>query len=394
MSLNLLPVQSGTEQVDISYKNFLPTSSNLYSCVTTISHKVLYLGFRYNGGVMKIYKMNLLSGAFAFIGDISNSDLGSRQIGGMLVDDNYIYLSASTSVTEIRRYTIETLQYTKSYQYIASSPQSYGKIQWGPDGRIVMGYGNGFLFFDTVHEVFEYKAYSSSLGCRDMSVGQTIVMGNRSNAQSYPLFMYHIDTDTFEQKALSTTAVSCSCYENGKFYVAQSGYLYIIDEETLETTVINTTWGEPRTINYSEENVFVSVVNSNKLYIYNIKLNQILYILMPWSVRGFNNDYVTIASTYSGMLFLPYNTLARIGGIASAKYNFGPIAKQITIMFNDSSTSTFVYDPRFIEFRDTYMTIVDGAIEFNLNTIDVENHIKSCSVNKNDYKVMKSFKLK
>ena len=394
MSLNLLPVQSGSEQIDISYKNFLPTTTNLYSCVSTISHKILYLGYRYNGGVMKIYKLNLLTNAFTFLGDISNSDLGSRQIGGMLVDDNCIYLSASTGVTEIRKYDIGTLDFIEAYQYISAAPQSYGKIQWDSSRKIVLQYGNGFLFFDTIDNVFEYKAYSSALGCRDMSVGRTVIVGNRNNTQSYPLFIYHMNTDTFEQKALSTTAVTCSCYDNGKFYIAQANYLYIMDEETLEVTVINTTWGEPRTVNYSDDNVFVSVVNSKKLYIYNVKLNQITYMMLPWDIRGFNADYVTIASTYAGMLFLPYITLARIGGIASSKYNFGPIVKQLTIMFNSDSTSTFVYDPRFIEFRETYMTLVDGVIEYNLNTIDVENHIKSCTVNKSDYKHLKLFKLK
>jgi hypothetical protein len=394
MSLNLLPVQSGSEQVDISYKNFLPTTADLYSCVSTISYRVLFLGFRYNGGVMKIYKMNLMTNAFEHIGDISNTDLESRQIGGILADDNFIYLSASTGYTEIRKYKLSDLSYVKKYTYVTASPQSYGKIQWDKNGNIVLQYGNGFLFFDPTREVFDYKTYTSALGCRDMSVGRNIVIGNRSDSQTYPIFAYDIENDTFVQKSLSSTIVSCSCYENGKFYIAQSGYLYIMDESTLDITPINTTWGEPRTINVSGNNVFVTVVNSNRLYIYNTEMNMGRYIILPWNIRGFNVNYVTVASAYSNSLFLPYNTLGRFGGINSAKYNFGQVVKQINVLFNEDTAAQFVYDPRFIEFRETYMTIKDGEIDYNLNTIDVINHIKSCSVSKSDYNTLKSFKLK
>lgn len=115
---------------------------------------------------------------------------------------------------------------------------------------------------------------------------------------------------------------------------------------------------------------------------------------LPWAVRDMNANYVTSPTSVNGWYFLPYNTLAKIGTIGSEKYNAGYIVKTLTVLFDDEHKTTFTYDPSFIHFTDTYMTMTDGDLNYLLETLDATNHIKVINVDKSDYKKFRLFTLK
>lgn len=398
MSLNLIPVKSGNYDVDISYENFLPSTTDLYSTISTISHRVLWMAFQYRSYLIKIYKYNIITNELSFVCDIPTTITGSYYIGSILADDNHLYLSTIQSYTMIYEFNLNefngtSLKLNRMYPYNSYTPQAYGKMQWVNDSTIVMGYNAGFLFLDLKTRKYTFKAHTSTNNTQDISVGKKLIVSNRNTAVSEPLFIYNMDDETFSTKSLTTTAVSVSCYVDGKFYIANQNYLYIMDEETQEITTLNATWGVPRTINFSKNTVFVTVRSSNRLYMYNINTNEIRYIILRWTIPTVNNSYAIINSTYNGNIYIPYYTLAKAAGLHSAKYSFGRIVDYLTLLYNIDNANQFTYDSRFIGFTNSYMYLKDGSIEYPVETIDETNHIKSCSIDKIEYKKFKSVKL-
>lgn len=394
MSLNLLPVRTGHEQVEVAYKNFLPASVTLNTTASAISHRMLYTAYMISNTKLMVYRLNLVSNVNSLVGEISWSNLGSQYVGSILVDDTFLYVS-SISKTEIRKYRLDNnLSLEGTYTYSTTAPQAYGKMMWNMNkSRIIIGYNNGFLFYNPMNNSFDYKSNSTTFNFSDFSVGNKYILADRSSSDSSSLMLYDIENDSFEIKAiLQSGAVTVSSYFKGSFYITNANYLYILNEETLSLQTIPVQWSlQPRTINVVNDNVFVTISNSAKVYVYNYKINANVIITLPWTIRGYNANYSIINTTYGTNIFIPYFKLAQIGNINSAKYNFGPVVDYEVIYFTETYKNNFTYDPRFITFTDSCMLMHDGIIEKTFVEIDSENHFKKCSISKNEYKHFKNF---
>lgn len=397
MAANLIPVKTGNEQFPVYYQQYLPALkayNTILSCVSTIQHKVLYVASLVqiatdSAYTVRIYSINLLTGRGQSIGVIPYTTFGSSPIGAILVDDNYIYISRMVSVTTIYKFRLDDLTFVQSYQYAASAPQAYGKMQWFNDRTICMAYANGFLFFDTIDERYTYKSYTTSYASQDMAVGKYVVITNQNIVTSNSVFVYDTRTDTYSTFSLTSTAVAVSCYDNGKFYIANAGYLYIVDENTLTMESIVTSWPKPRSINVSNNTVFISAANSNKIYLYDMKERYTRSIIIHWTIPDFNSSYTYIPSTLSGLYFFPYYTILQMDYSGYFKYNFGPKSMDMSILYNSDNDSHFTYDERFVEFTESYVTIHDGMITKQLQPFDPVNSIKSIPMNRSEYNVIK-----
>lgn len=388
MSLHLLPVKTGNEQFPVWYRNIHPGGMSIVGYFTVESNKMLYIGastYKTSGGEFLFYKLNLLTNEFTTVGRIPYTTLDSRYVGGMLVDDEYLYLS-SISRAQIIIFDLDTLQYIGLYRYSSSTPQSYGKIEWVNDTTICIAYTTGFIFFDTVSRTYTEKLQSSSHNSCDMAVGKRLIIANRNASASDSVLAYRIEEGSFFKFSLNSNDVAVSCYSDGKFYIANKAYLYIYDEETEEYETIIAPWSAPRTISQTRDTVFVTCPNSYRLYIYNMTRNEFRYILLPWQIPAFHADYNIIPTAFEGYYFIEYRTLGIIDHSGNSKYNFGNKYDVITLLFNKEHQTEFQYDPRFITFKDTYMMMHKGDIRYPLQTIDETNGFKSANINKADYK--------
>ena len=285
MSLNLLPVKTGNEQFPVSYLNYLPAIESMRSIVSTISHKVLYIAAEIqieSTWRIRVFALNLLNWNLRTLGDIEYATVDSSSIGGILVDDTHVYISRMNQ-PKIFVFDVLTLNLVHSYQYDSSSVGAYGKMTWVDSHTITLAYTTGFVFFDTNENEFINHLTSTSIAANDISSSDKIAIANYQTG----MLVYDIDNDTFTPTALTLNAKSVSAYENGKFYIAQAGYLYIMDENTKTITrTIVTSWSTPRNMVVTNSTVFVICENSNRLYMYDTTADFTWYIVLPWPTTG------------------------------------------------------------------------------------------------------------
>jgi hypothetical protein len=108
-----------------------------------------------------------------------------------------------------------------------------------------------------------------------------------------------------------------------------------------------------------------------------------------WSIPTWNTEKEYIPCAVSGKFYLPYITLLVIDFSGTYKYNIGKKYEQFAVMYNETNESSFEYDPRYISFTESYMTMIDGSLEYNMEGYDPKNNIKSAMINKDDYGVIK-----
>ena len=103
---------------------------------------------------------------------------------------------------------------------------------------------------------------------------------------------------------------------------------------------------------------------------------------------------------FDGVWMIARETMCYIRYETDLKYNAGPIASHIQLVYNLTTASDYEYDDRFITFTDTYVTINDGDITYpdisrdlEIETIDQSRNLYAISVSKNDYNILKEVKM-
>ena len=404
MSLHLLPVKTGIEQFPVRFRNVHQmTSHNTWYCSVSCEHdRILYFAIQDRNwygsyGDVYVYKMNLFTSETSYIGMSSFGNVGNNYMGGILVDDNYIYISAIAYPT-ITIFTKNTFGYVGRVTYSDLSCTAYGHIEWMNDHTILMAVPNGYLTFDTKTYQFNYKNLGTEFTASDFAYGKTLMLETAYSSTTNNVRIIRIGDDTFETFALTSNTVPVCTYSDGKFYIANNQYLYVYDEETetIEKTV-TLPWNSPNSITVTNNDVFVTTTESGKdrrLYMYNINHTDYRYIMMPWNFIAKSTSQKFRPIAFAGFWFGLNETLGIIDYSGDSKYNFGYKYDSFTLLFNESNRSEFEYDPRFIKFTETYATICDGDIRTELQPVEGFDHIKSASIHKADYKKFKSISLK
>jgi hypothetical protein len=370
-------------------------TGTLYSHVSCEHNRLLYIGILV-GSTFRLQKLNLLTNALDHIIDIPQSSIGNYYIGDILADDDYLYITNSANGNSSYRsiYRLNLSDHTIS-SFTSPSGQNfqcYGKMCWFDKRTIVIGHQYGFMLFDTKTTQWAVKTQSSSYGSRDeMSVGKRLLMSHYYTTSTTSPAIYRTDLGTFDQITLPSSAISISCYENGKFYIAQTNYLHIYDEETetIERSVV-IPWTNPKTIDIADGVVYATQKGSNTMYIYDTKNDMFRRIILPWTIPNVNAGYVTRPTTFKGYYFIPYITMGIVNYTTAAKYNLGYKFNQYISIYNSNEESKYTYDSRFVSFKDSYMTIHDGIVTVPFEVIDESNHFKSASIDKSQYTKIKS----
>ena len=274
------------------------------------------------------------------------------------------------------------LEKVGTYAYYTNTLNCYGKMQWLDDNHICIGCNYGLMIFDTNLRVFETFPTSSQYTFRDIAVGDKLIIFTNESASSSTIIIYDRETGEYTTQALATTAPACIAYSNGKFYICNLNYLYIFDETTRTVVrTVNIPWLKPKDVQAYNDVVYVISESSTRAYIHDTKYNETQSFILPWSITQMKGNDITRGCVSEGFWFVMNETLMIADYSGYSKYNFG-------YKYNNNDTmARCVYDPRFVSFDETTMTVHDGNIDYPL-TQTSNPLIKSTHVSKEDYNIL------
>ena len=402
LSKHLMPVSFGTDNIITKYRLFNEGDVTPQCVVSTCSHQIVYIGYALQNSYFGLSKYNTITNTMTPIGTISWSNMGQQYPGGLLVDEKYYYVS-SISNASIRVFDQTDLSLVGAYQYSSNTSfQSYGKMIWYDDHTICLVYDKGFVLFDTNTFTYEFKGQSTSYSyMTDFAVGDRLVMADCYSDSNVFVYRKNDTENPFFITQRHSSARPVTCYENGLFYLIDNVGVDIFNEETEEfySTQITGLWGtsmNPRSACVSNGNLFITFCNSNKVYIMDTKSSTPVYqryLLSQFTIPNWDNQRTFIPAISKNVFYNSYITMMSIDFSGEYKYNCGYKYDNFSVLFNSNNARDFTYDPRFISFTDSYMTMVDGVMELTLEDYDQSNHIKKVSVNKNDYGLMKGLNI-
>lgn len=392
--------------VPIYYKQYLTTLNgspvtSVQSVVACEHDRVLYIAMVLNDTTVRLQKINMLTNKSSIIRDIPRSELDNYYYGGLLVDDNYLYLTSSDNDNKRTLYRIDLKdplgvinRFTPGND-AAYNFTSFGKMEWYNDNTIIIDYKNGFMLFDTETTRFTTKSYSSKSNSRwDMSVGKSVALSHYNGTGTTTIYVCEIENNSWSSITLPGSGQSCSCYDgNGKFYIAQTSNLVVWDEETktIEQTV-GIPWTNPNTVHYSKGIVYATIKGSNQLWMYNTKTKIFNMISLQWTTPSMSGTAVRRPAVFDGYIFIPYLKLGIISYLDPIKYNLGYKYDQYKFLFNKDTESEFTYDDRFVTFRDGSMYVHNGEIINSFESYPDMLGVKFIQMNKSEYKKLISVK--
>ena len=399
----LLPVSS-QKNTPVRYMDYLTTISG--SNVTTINTSVcceygrnIYIAIAINTSTVRLMKINLFTSRTTIIRDIPKTLIGNYWYGGLLVDENYAYLTCSynnnNSVAGRSLYRINLNNPDEITTFTISNNSTnnitaYGKMTWIDEHTIAICIMSGLAFFDTIDESFTLQPVTfSSSARRDFAIGEKygifVSEGNNVGA----IIWDKINNTTKSLKddfgiSFTASALNSVCYNEGYFYIAQTNMLMILDEDLNIVKNIPVPWTVPSTLYCTNGIVYATCNNSNRFWYYNISKNKFDSKILDWTIPALSATALIRPCVFNGYIFIPYWRFGYANMISESKYNIGKKYNKYSYLFNEQTEADCVYDNRFISFRNGYVTMHDGYIIYP--TISNEDMIKIVEVNKSDYK--------
>jgi len=294
-----------------------------------------------------IKKINPSSGEISDIGFFEEMNY-VRNTSTLLVDDNYAYYVVNygpyTRGITICRVDLKTLD-KKRFEIPdnllpTSTPsntyEQIQKIDWVDNDTIVIPHTFGFYFFNTKTEEWSKKMQLTNFRSRSYTtVGKNTIVShwgdyrNLSGDNQYPT-IYNMDTETFGFIKLPSTNPQVSFYLDGIYYIAQTNYLHLYNEETgvIENS-ISIPW-TPSSISYSDGLIFATQYKSSDkdiLVIYDLNTEDYQKIMISQQMPTINTAYfhsLIQPVAYKHSLYIPYNSLGIITVNESQKFMFGP----------------------------------------------------------------------
>lgn len=393
MSTHLLPLAKPNP--DIMKYVRLDISSNIVSSVIAEYGRELYIGVTMDNSIFRIIKMNLITMAITTVVDIAGASIGSYPVGGMLVDNDYIYIKTATSSGYIYRYSFETNEIISFFSG-TNNAAALSRLLWYDNQQICYVTQAGYVLFNTKTTSFN-EVVTSSFTPNDFCIGEKFVMLTRANASLKAVRLIRKEDGSTIDVDLSISGINVPCYDatHKLFYIAQSNLITVFDEtsESICNTIpipINT----PRSIDYNNGALFITQMNgavSNMMFVYDV--DKALYdrIYLPWNLPS-SSSYHIRPFVFGGYYFLQYITLgimSRLDG--GAKYKLGNKYDQKFLLYNKSTKNGFTYDANVFEFTDTCVTLRKDVRISKPLIADTDNPmIKHASINKSDYSKIKS----
>lgn len=398
MSTHLLPVSKGMSNTVMRYISTNTNVNRVYETLLCEHDRMLYIGIGM-GTFFRIQKMNLFTNEIITIAEMSYTLLDNGwYVGGMLVDDNYIYLKLcyGTAPYKIHRYSLK-LNTIDSYAFATSASVTCGKIDWYDETNIIIMANTYNVMFDTVKCTFtKSSTLSSSRNMIDFAIGESLIIGTSEQTSSTIMNIYDKSSDTFSNEATSSSGVGCICYNNGLFYIAQSNLLSIYDETT-RTIIASYTvpWSTPCGFNYCNGKLYCIQYNSETLFVYDLSNNTYERIILRWKLSNTGSTR-QLPIVFDDFYFIQNISLGLILNDANSavKYMFGYKQRKANLIMCDSNhESKFEYDPETTSFSDTFLTVNDISISKQLISSETNAKIKYAHVNKNEYNKIKSIEI-
>lgn len=326
---------------------------------------------------------------------------GVKAMGGsLLIKDDVAYISnVSFNPTTGGGKIVLIVPFDESispawYKADTAAPDSkataYGDMYWYDDDRLICATTTGFILFNVntkEWEIVEDPIHPDDMPCTGFVVGDYSVFRFPNDADDIHGYLYNRETLEFIANSGITMVAGKKkgIYYHGNFYIIQKGYLYIYKDmpnnhPTLiaEVAIPNNTLN-PKTVHCSKGCVYITFVNSDKLYGYDINVNKWYEITMPFKTYSStaNSDWIRPTS-FGGYFFITEKMTFTTNIKMTEKYRVGENGGYIHIRTNDEYPSVMNYDERFITVDHDGLHIHPGYINKPLiNVIDAENHIKS-----------------
>ena len=402
--VDLLPVGTST-RINSRYKNYMSPETEEGVTITSINtamsyeHKrEIYTLLLLNDTTYRLVKLNLLSNKSVTLWEINKSSFDNLAMGGFVVDNDYVYMthSKTNSYRSLWRVSIYDKTDIKKFTPSSSSDDNFnacGKIQWIDNHTIGISCKYGFMTFDTITTTFTMFKSNSSYISYDMAMSNALgILTQSTDNNRSSITKMDLSTKTFTDITMKNNKRCVVCYDNttGKFYVSQQGYVYILNNigEIEKTIVAPFGTLNPSTINYADGLLYITMQNSNILFVYNISTDEFRSIGLR--MTNFNQVYdglnILRPTTFRHYFFMPYYQLFVMNYVSSAKYNMGYKYNQYTFLTNESFKKEYKYDKRFVTFNDSHISIHTGNIEYVMEIYDETNCIMCTSINKTDYR--------
>lgn len=409
--IDLLSVGLGNS-IPYRYKAYLGTHINVDEAITEITsacscekNRNIYSCVLCNNKVVRFVKLSLVNNHSSLIRDVQLTSMGGsgKKFGDIIVDDEYMYVTYANNDGYRVLYRVP---FDPSGEVTSYSPgnnsrynfESFGKMEWYDDHTIIIDSRNGFLLFDTETLRWTEKYYSTKSTARaDFAVGKkyafSIYKGNSSDG-----YVCEIETNnwfTFGE-SWSNAYQNVICYGDGKFYVVQRNMLHIVDEETLhieERIVTPFSSGDPRSIDYTNGVIYITMQNSYVMYIYDIKNNRWTQLSLPFQIKDFSEDGWCRPCAFRGFYFVPNMRLYTTNFVEYTKYNLGYKYDTFSFVFDTDSEPDYDYDIRFVSFSDSFMSIHNGYIDYPITVYDPDNHIYKATLDSSEYNKLFSVEL-
>lgn len=336
----------------------------------------------------QLYLYNLLNDTSRLVYETTTDVLDKSATGDFIIDDDgFMYVSRTgyknLIVIDLNTQERVTWSYTTN-----KNPICYAKLSWIDDDNFIMlDAGPNLLKFNVkTRNIETIPMTGGATSGDDFCIGKKYIFTTKTK--------YDIANGTATTYSLSSTPTSVA-YDNGKYYFAMSNALYYYDEETdTWSSKISVGWTAPIELRVHNGLCYAINNNSDKAFLYDLNESIIRSFLMKWSIPNRSN-YYSRGEMFRGMWMIAKNTMCYIGYDNLLKYNIGPVANHIKLLFNITTEPDFTYDERFIHFTDTYVTITDGLITYpdinhdlEIETIDANRGIYGVSVSKKDYNVL------
>jgi len=416
MSEHLLPVKTGNEQFPVTYRN-IGYGVDSYYCGITYEHNAMLFCLKqnhYNSNQSATYNgkafidvINLFTGDIRHYAELDYfTDLDQSDIGGIVVDDNYLYISnAWTNTDSYRRIFIFKLKDWSSpslqlervgaYKYSGGYYAATGKLIQCDRNTLVSMTRTDLILFDINHRAYIPYAHGFGNDIRDYAVGNKYIVITKDANSTPNVRLFNRSTKEFTSVSLPTTGVASVGYYGGKYFFANANYLYIMDEETLEIlTTKNIPWTKAADLCVSDHAVYVIQDNSAYAYIYDYEHDETQKFMLSWTIPTTNTSNITRCCVSENFWFIYRNTLMSCDYSGYSKYNFGYKYESIVVLCNISQIQKFTYDSRFVTFTETFMFVHDGDLEYTFEPVEDQEHIKSVSISKSDYRFINSIQFK
>jgi hypothetical protein len=404
--IDLLPVGTGN-RIPWRFKNYIGTEisgaaiSTINSAVCCEHNRCIYSATLCNNTMVRFAKLNLVTNESTILKDIPKNQIGNTYYGDIKVDDNYIYLTSSSNDNSRTIWVTPNSSDTTVNSYTPGNDGNYnfsavGKMYWLDNHTIAILYRKGVFLFDTNKRIFINNVSNYQNGARrDFVLGKRYALslhtGNSSSA-----YVWEIATNTWTRltedhgQSWAGSYLNCGCYNDGTFYVTQRNRLHFLDEETMTITKsIPTPYTtiDPKTIEYSNGYLYITIQNSNVIYIYDIANDRFSSTGIPFTMDDWSANGWLRPCSFRGYFFIPQIKLYVTNFTSYAKYNMGYKYDQFIMITNKAHEleQGYEYDDRFVTFTEDNMWIHDGYLAYEMTEIDQYNHIKCVDVDKAEY---------